>query len=222
MIRRSHRVAAIAAVLCSAVTFRPAAADQVVETFGFYVTPNGGTANILQFDGSPGTLTGIEVEAFPATSPALLNESATVTVPGGGTTTVTIGAGLLAYSPLPASGPPAVSLQWDVSSSEALTLAGGGQRADVENLTPWSAQSQAVDPSFWGQFTGTGTIAFSFRYVPSLSVTAGNAEFQESGSWSGTLQITYTFTPLAAPEPSSLILLATALPAVAAFARRLH
>jgi hypothetical protein len=200
MIRRSLRVAAIAAVLFCALAVRPAAADQVVQTFGFTV-PDGvpPVINASQFDPSLGTLTGITLGAtpnpsFPYTDAGLLGEVAEFTV-GDSTTTLTVGARFGVGN-----------LRWDVSYSRTETLSEPEQHDFLENLTPWYAQSQAVPTQVWGQFVGTGTFALDLEYTPyaswSTATGSGIGMIVDQGTWSGTLQVTYTYTPAAVPEPA--------------------
>lgn len=216
------------------------AAAGLADTISFNVTSNLlGTQNLQQFDPINGTLTGV-VLTLTSTLSGTVNGGGMMTpptpgplVPGPQTCTSVpqpIGPPMQFCTPGPLVPGPLLPGSCIPGPSATVNVSGGGSGVTlVQALVP-IAGSGGCDPVSFSltenssplagpliDYVGTGTLPFTF--------SATSVSLQGAPTWTGTLQVDYTYTalvapPAEAPEPSTAFLAATALATLSAFKRR--
>lgn len=66
-------------------------------------------------------------------------------------------------------------------------------------------ETAAIDSSFWATYEGVGEVRFALRNIPSPNgVTTGSTQYNNvTATAFADLTVTYTYTPVAVPEPST-------------------
>jgi PEP-CTERM motif-containing protein len=183
----------------------------------------GQTLNFMQFDTTKGMLTGVEVELLNST----INLNAKIVATNasdGASITLGLNAGQAIIEGIPT--PLFASLPASNATASCSVVAPATGCNDSAMASSSDALvSEMTDPA---QFEGTGTVSLVAGLIlsqigpivagPPPGATATLTGSFVEGTWTGTVDVIYTYTPSvpppSVPEPSSLAVLAAALAAL--------
>ncbi len=163
-----------------------------------------------QFDPTLGTLTGVSFAVSDANSAFIMSVLNNTQVQQNGTPSVTTTIGLTAP---------------DLNSQHSLTLNGNplsiapGATGQFNVLS--TSESGPFSPSSLTGYKGVGTFAFDVQRTITLAFAPGTGVLSAPNpETTGHVAVTYTYAPLAAPEPGSLLLFGTGVVGLAGYAWR--
>jgi hypothetical protein len=206
---------AIPATSMSAATYTPPAAN-----WSFALSPGSTTASLPQFNPALGTLTSVEIsiDALIQASITGENDSATagnMTANLSGNATAAGPSGLSATAAINASSGP-VSL--------AATDGTSGSGPDFHDFGAVSGSDSDTDliSSSLSPYIGAGSVSYNINGSGGFSlsgVSNSTLTIDDFGA-NGTIEVTYTYTPV--PEPASLAMMASGVAMLIGLARPLR